>query len=50
MALGGERITGRMIIGGLAILAAMYLVEVAPQRRRRRTAEPTEADERKEYV
>ena len=50
VALGGERITGRMIIGGLAILAAMYLVEVAPQRRRRKTGEPAQADERKEYV
>ena len=30
VALGGEMITVRMIIGGLAILAAMYLVEVGP--------------------
>ena len=33
VALGGESVTGRMIIGGGAILAAMYLVELAPQRR-----------------
>ncbi len=32
VALGGERITVRMVIGGLAILAAMYLVELAPRR------------------
>jgi drug/metabolite transporter (DMT)-like permease len=32
VALGGESITGRMVIGGLAILAAMYLVELAPRR------------------
>lgn len=32
VALGGERITLRMIIGGLAIVSAMYLVE-RPQRR-----------------
>lgn len=32
VALGGEATTARMIIGGLAILAAMYLVELAPQR------------------
>ncbi len=31
VALGGEMITVRMVIGGLAILAAMYLVEVAPR-------------------
>ncbi|MET1007217.1 MAG: DMT family transporter [Propionibacteriaceae bacterium] len=30
VALGGELITVRMIVGGLAILAAMYLVELAP--------------------
>jgi len=29
VALGGESITGRMLLGGLAILAAMYLVEVS---------------------
>ncbi|GAA3709147.1 DMT family transporter [Microlunatus aurantiacus] len=33
VAFGGEGVTGRMIIGGGAILAAMYLVELAPQRR-----------------
>ena len=33
VALGGESITVRMVIGGLAILAAMYLVELAPPRR-----------------
>ena len=32
VALGGERLTGRMVTGGLAILAAMYLVELAPRR------------------
>jgi drug/metabolite transporter (DMT)-like permease len=32
VALGGESITVRMIIGGLAIVAAMYLVERAPRR------------------
>jgi drug/metabolite transporter (DMT)-like permease len=31
--LGGELITVRMVVGGLAILAAMYLVELAPRRR-----------------
>jgi len=34
VALGGERPTLRMVAGGLAILAAMYLVELAPFRRR----------------
>lgn len=34
VALGGERVTGRMLAGGAAILAAMYLVELAPLRRR----------------
>ena len=32
VALGGESVTWRMIIGGGAILAAMYLVELAPRR------------------
>jgi drug/metabolite transporter (DMT)-like permease len=32
VALGGEMVTLRMVIGGLAILAAMYLVELGPQR------------------
>jgi drug/metabolite transporter (DMT)-like permease len=31
VALGGESITVRMVVGGLAILAAMYLVELAPR-------------------
>ncbi len=34
VALGGERLTGRMVTGGLAILAAMYLVELSPRRHR----------------
>jgi drug/metabolite transporter (DMT)-like permease len=38
VALGGERITLRMIIGGLAIVSAMYLVE-RPRKRRLRTKE-----------
>jgi drug/metabolite transporter (DMT)-like permease len=38
VALGGESITARMIIGGLAIVSAMYLVE-RPQRRRIQTKE-----------
>ena len=33
VAFGGESLTGRMIIGGGAILGAMYLVELAPKRR-----------------
>lgn len=33
VAFGGESITWRMLIGGGAILAAMYLVELAPRRR-----------------
>jgi drug/metabolite transporter (DMT)-like permease len=33
VAFGGESLTGRMIIGGAAILTAMYLVELAPKRR-----------------
>lgn len=32
VALGGERLTARMVLGGLAIVAAMYLVELAPRR------------------
>ncbi len=35
VAFGSEQITVRMIIGGAAILAAMYLVELAPRLRRR---------------
>ena len=38
-ALGGERVTVRMVIGGLAILAAMYLVELAPRQPESRLAE-----------
>ena len=38
VALGGERIPLRMIIGGLAIVSAMYLVE-RPQKRRLRAKE-----------
>ncbi|MGI3785471.1 MAG: DMT family transporter [Janthinobacterium lividum] len=34
VALGGERVTVRMVLGGLAIVAAMYLVELAPRRGR----------------
>lgn len=33
VAFGGESVTGRMIIGGGAILAAMFLVELTPQPR-----------------
>jgi len=36
--LGGERPTVRMVLGGLAIVGAMYLVELAPRRSR-----PTDA-------
>jgi drug/metabolite transporter (DMT)-like permease len=32
VALGGESLSPRMIFGGLAILSAMYLVELAPRR------------------
>jgi drug/metabolite transporter (DMT)-like permease len=39
VALGGETITGRMIIGGLAIVAAMYLVERSPRRCRVRSSD-----------
>ena len=34
--LGEDRLTLRMVAGGLAILTAMYLVELAPRRRRSR--------------
>jgi drug/metabolite transporter (DMT)-like permease len=47
VALGGERITVRMIIGGLAIVSAMYLVELAP---RRRSAVERPASEQKEPI
>ena len=32
VALGGEQVRFRMVVGGLAIVAAMYLVELAPRR------------------
>ena len=35
VSLGDDRLTSRMVAGGIAILAAMYLVELAPRRRRR---------------
>jgi drug/metabolite transporter (DMT)-like permease len=31
VAVGGESVTVRMVVGGLAILSAMYLVELAPR-------------------
>ena len=33
VAAGGESVTVRMVVGGLAILAAMYLVELTPARK-----------------
>ncbi|MFL6028213.1 MAG: DMT family transporter [Friedmanniella sp.] len=46
VALGGERVTVRMVAGGLAILAAMYLVELAPRRRpARRAVDPAPSPE-----
>lgn len=33
VALGGEAVTSRMLVGGVLVLAAMYLVELAPRRR-----------------
>lgn len=41
VALGGEKVTVRMVIGGLAILGAMYLVELAPRLGGRRAATGT---------
>jgi drug/metabolite transporter (DMT)-like permease len=41
VALGGETVSARMIIGGLAIVSAMYLVE-RPQQLRIRMKEPVE--------
>lgn len=41
--LGGEKVTVRMVIGGLAILSAMYLVEVAPRLHRPRVRPGTSA-------
>ena len=31
VAVGGESVTARMVVGGLAILSAMYLVELVPR-------------------
>ena len=42
VALGGERVTPRMVVGGLSIVAAMYLVELAPTRLRRGVDTPPE--------
>jgi drug/metabolite transporter (DMT)-like permease len=36
--LGGESVTARMLVGGLAILSAIYLVELVPRRIRPRRA------------
>jgi drug/metabolite transporter (DMT)-like permease len=33
VAAGGESVTARMVVGGLAILSAMYVVELGPNRR-----------------
>lgn len=44
VALGGESITWRMLVGGLAIVAAMYLTELAPRLRRRGAAPRTAAE------
>jgi drug/metabolite transporter (DMT)-like permease len=33
VAVGGESVTARMVVGGLAILSAMYLVELTPRRK-----------------
>jgi drug/metabolite transporter (DMT)-like permease len=33
VALGGEVLTGRMLVGGSLVLAAMLLVELAPRRK-----------------
>ncbi|MGI8458695.1 MAG: DMT family transporter [Propionibacteriaceae bacterium] len=41
--LGGELITGRMLVGGAAILGAMYLVELGPWLARRRNPARVEA-------
>ncbi len=40
VALGGETITIRMLVGGMTILAAMVLVDVAPRRARLSSDEP----------
>jgi drug/metabolite transporter (DMT)-like permease len=39
VALGGESVTWRMVTGGFAIVAAMYLTELAPRLSRPRAAE-----------
>lgn len=39
VAFGGEAFTWRMLVGGLLILAAMYLVELAPRRKAELSAE-----------
>lgn len=39
VALGVDALTTRMVVGGALVLAAMYLVELAPRFRRRRPAE-----------
>jgi drug/metabolite transporter (DMT)-like permease len=39
VAFGGEAFTWRMLVGGLLILAAMYLVELAPRRKAEPSAE-----------
>jgi hypothetical protein len=31
--LGGESLTGRMVVGGVMVLAAMLVVELVPHRR-----------------
>jgi drug/metabolite transporter (DMT)-like permease len=36
--LGGESLTARMLLGGSLVVAAMYLVELAPRRRPEATA------------
>jgi drug/metabolite transporter (DMT)-like permease len=43
VALGGESITLRMVLGGLAILAAMYLVELTPRRQPQPEGAPGES-------
>ena len=46
VALGGEKVTVRMVIGGLAILSAMYLVELAPRPVPGSAPGPVAADDR----
>lgn len=45
VALGGESITWRMLAGGFAIVAAMYLTELAPRLRRRGPTPPAEPEQ-----